>query len=275
NEALKKVEAKYFVLLNSDIEVTPCWIEPVIELMESDSRIAAAQPKLLSFYDRKRFEYAGAGGGFIDFLGYPFCRGRIFQAVEEDHGQYDDTCEIFWASGAALFVRSDLYLKHGGLDEDFFAHMEEIDFCWRMKNLGYKIMYCPKSTVYHIGGGTLPKSSALKTYLNFRNNLSLLYKNLPSARLRGVLFCRFFLDLTAAASFIVSTGLGEFYAVFQAYRDFIRLRPKNYRKRALLVQHKRVPQMYKKSLVFKYYLWRIKCFSSLKAKDFISSSIHR
>jgi GT2 family glycosyltransferase len=188
NDALKQIDAEYYILLNSDVEVTPNWITPVIEMMDADPSIAACQPKLRSFEDRSQFEYAGAAGGFIDAYGYPFCRGRIFDVLEEDRGQYDDACEVFWATGACLFVRADLYHALGGLDEDFFAHMEEIDFCWRLKNNGHKVMYCPDSTVYHVGGGALPKSSPRKTYLNFRNNLALLVKNLPSKRLGWVRF---------------------------------------------------------------------------------------
>jgi GT2 family glycosyltransferase len=194
NDALKHVEADYFVLLNSDIEVTPNWIQPVINLMESDKNIVVCQPKIRSYYEREKFEYAGAAGGFMDRFGYPFCRGRIFETIETDHGQYDDVCEVFWATGAAMFVKAPIYREFGGLDEDFFAHMEEIDFCWRVKNAGYKVMYCPDSTIYHIGGGTLPKHSPRKTYLNFRNNLSLLYKNLYSTELFFVFFVRSFLD---------------------------------------------------------------------------------
>ncbi len=180
NKALSKVEAKYYILLNSDIEVSKDWIEPVISCMEKDEKIGACQPKIRSLHEPEMFEYAGASGGFIDKLGYPFCRGRLFHTLEKDNGQYDDKKEVFWATGACLFVRSDLYNKLGGLDSDFFAHMEEIDYCWRLKNYGYKVYVCPESIVYHVGGGTLPKAPYCKTYLNFRNNLTLLYKNLPS-----------------------------------------------------------------------------------------------
>ena len=179
NDALKLVEAEYYVLLNSDVEVTPNWIDSVIQLMDTDKSIAACQPKIRAFDDKKSFEYAGAGGGFIDKYGYPFCRGRILDTLEEDKGQYNDVREVFWATGACLFVRSECYHKVNGFDEDFFAHMEEIDLCWRLKNLGYKIMYSPNSTVFHVGGGTLNKTSPKKTYLNFRNNLILLCKNHP------------------------------------------------------------------------------------------------
>ncbi|MBU1368150.1 MAG: glycosyltransferase family 2 protein, partial [Bacteroidetes bacterium] len=216
NLALKQIEADYYVLLNSDIEVTPHWIEPVIALMESDKQIAACQPKIRSLEQPAFFEYAGAGGGFIDKFGYPFCRGRLFQQVEEDNGQYDDDMEVFWASGACMFVRADLYHQYGGLDDSFFAHMEEIDFCWRMKNQGYKIMYTGKSAVYHIGGGTLPKKSYRKTYLNFRNNLSLLYKNLPQDQLVKIILLRLFLDGVASLKFLFQAGLADFFAVMRA-----------------------------------------------------------
>ncbi len=267
NEALAEVDADYYVLLNSDIEVTPNWIEPVITLMESDTSIAACQPKLRSFHEKEKFEYAGAAGGFIDEYGYPFCRGRIFRHLETDHGQYDDAVEIFWATGACMFVRADLYRKFGGLDEDFFAHMEEIDFCWRMKNEGYKIMYCPDSIVYHVGGGTLPKKSAQKTYLNFRNNLALLYKNLPSHLLLPVFAVRFPLDGVAALKFLLDGGFRDFYAVLRAhlyfYSHFSRLR----QKRRQLTQHM-VHGIYKGNLVREYYLNKKTLFSQLKQEDF-------
>ncbi|MBI3232939.1 MAG: glycosyltransferase family 2 protein [Bacteroidetes bacterium] len=169
NDCLKHVTADYYVLLNSDIEVTPNWIEPVIELMESDSLIAACQPKILMYDQKDKFEYAGAAGGFMDSMGYMFCRGRIFDIYETDHGQYNEAIEVFWATGACLFVRANIYHQFGGLYEPLFAHMEEIDFCWRLKNNGYKIYACPTSEVYHVGGGTLNKTSPHKTYLNFRN----------------------------------------------------------------------------------------------------------
>ena len=216
NLALERVEAKYYCLLNSDIEVTDGWIEPVIELMDANEKIAAVQPKLLSYDRRDEFEYAGASGGFIDKYGYPFCRGRVFGKVEKDHGQYDDVIDIFWATGAAMFVRSDVYHLMEGLDGDFFAHMEEIDFCWRIKNLGYKIKVNPASVVYHIGGGTLPKNNSYKTFLNFRNSLYLLIKNLPDERVRKTLILRFFLDQLAAFSFLAQGHVKDFTAVYKA-----------------------------------------------------------
>lgn len=267
NEALKEVDADFFVLLNSDIEVTANWIEPVISLMESDKQIGACQPKLRSYHQTHMFEYAGAAGGFIDKYGYPFCRGRIFQELEADNGQYDDTREIFWATGACMFVRADLYRKFGGLDDDFFAHMEEIDFCWRLKNNGYKIMYCPQSVVFHVGGGTLPKKSAQKTYLNFRNNLSLLYKNLPSSLLWKVFLVRFPLDGVAALKFLLDGGFADFYAVTRAHFYFYGHFRSIKRKRKMLTQ-KEVSMVYMGNLVTEHYFRKTKIFGQLDQDKF-------
>lgn len=267
NLALRQIEAEYFVLLNSDIEVTPRWIEPVIELMDADKQIAACQPKILSYHEKDKFEYAGASGGFIDRYGYPFCRGRVFQHLEEDKGQYDDNCEVFWATGACMFVRADLYLNHGGLDDSFFAHMEEIDFCWRMKNLGYKVYCCPRSKVYHIGGGTLPKGSARKTYLNFRNNLSLLYKNLPSNRVFWVLAYRILLDWVAAVKFLLGGGFADFWAVIRAHFAFYRRRRSIKEARKATPRHQ-VSQMYLRNIVFENYLKGKRCYSDLDPEKF-------
>lgn len=267
NEALEQVQADYFVLLNSDIEVTPNWIEPVIELMEKDKSIAACQPKLRSYYEREKFEYAGAAGGFLDEYGYPFCRGRIFQHIETDHGQYDDAMEIFWATGACMFVRSDVYKQFGGFDEDFFAHMEEIDFCWRLKNGGFKIMYCPDSVVYHVGGGTLPKKSAQKTYLNFRNNLALLYKNLPSHLLLPVFAVRFPLDGIAAFKFLIDGGFKDFYAVLRAHLYFYTHILSIYRKRKQITQSM-VHGIYTNNLVKEFYIYKKRIFSQLSPEKF-------
>ncbi|MBR5784827.1 MAG: glycosyltransferase family 2 protein, partial [Bacteroidales bacterium] len=203
NRVLDKVDADYFVLLNSDIEVTDNWIAPVVDMMDADENMAICQPKLLSFYQRDCFEYAGGAGGFIDRYGYPFCRGRIFTTLEKDEGQYDDACEVFWATGAAMFVKANVWKELGGLDNDFFAHMEEIDFCWRAKNAGYKVGYCPSSVVYHVGGGTLPPSSPFKTYLNFRNNFYLLFKNLKKTQLAYVFPVRIVMDWVAASKFLM------------------------------------------------------------------------
>lgn len=267
NDALAEVEADYFVLLNSDIEVTACWIEPVIEMMEKDPSIAACQPKLRSYSQPEKFEYAGAAGGFIDKYGYPFCRGRIFQEIETDHGQYDDEHEIFWSTGACMFVRADLYKQFGGLDEDFFAHMEEIDFCWRLKNGGYKIMYCPASVVYHVGGGTLPKASWQKTYLNFRNNLALLYKNLPHHLMLPVFAVRFPLDGVAAFKFLMDGSFRDFYAVLRAHLHFYRHLPRLRKKRKLTVKTL-VHGVYDGSLLKEFYLRKKTLFSQLDADKF-------
>jgi GT2 family glycosyltransferase len=262
NRALAEVDAEYFILLNSDIEVTHSWITPLLSMMESDPKIGAAQPKLLSYHQRGHFEYAGAAGGFIDKLGYPFCRGRVFLEVEEDLGQYDDPREVFWATGACMIVRASLYHQLGGLDADFFAHMEEIDFCWRLKNAGYKVMYEPSSVVYHIGGGTLPKSSARKTYLNFRNNFSLLYKNLPANRLWKVIVIRLLLDGIAGFKFLFSTGMPEFLAVLRAHWSFYRNIP-SLRAKRRAIQPGPVGHIYQRSLVFQHYIRGKKKFSEL------------
>ena len=216
NRALAQIEADCYVLLNDDVEVTPGWIEPVVAQLERNPQTAVCQPKLLMYDQRDTFEYAGGAGGFIDKYGYPFCRGRVFGNVEKDRGQYDDVIDIFWATGAAMFVRSDVYHLMEGLDGDFFAHMEEIDFCWRIKNLGYKIKVNPASVVYHIGGGTLPKNNSYKTFLNFRNSLYLLIKNLPDERVRKTLILRFFLDQVAAFSFLAQGHFKDFTAVYKA-----------------------------------------------------------
>ncbi|MDR0763617.1 MAG: glycosyltransferase family 2 protein [Bacteroidales bacterium] len=263
NTALKQIDAEYYVLLNSDIEVTPNWTQPIIALMDSDDKIAAVQPKILSYYNRSKFEYAGAAGGFIDYLGYPFCRGRIFENIEKDNGQYDDVCEIFWATGAALFVKADVYHALNGFDAEFFAHQEEIDFCWRAKNNGYKIMCCPSSVIYHIGGGTLPKSSARKTYLNFRNNYTLLYKNLLKNKFRKVIIIRFPLDVLASLSFLAKGNLKEFLSVYKALRDFLKMRKRNRQQWSALVRKEHSTQIYHHSIVIKHYLGRVKKFSEL------------
>ncbi|MDP4266030.1 MAG: glycosyltransferase family 2 protein [Bacteroidota bacterium] len=267
NDALKQVDAKYYVLLNSDIETTEGWINPVIDLMESDENIAACQPKLLSYTNRTYFEYAGAAGGFIDKWGYPFCRGRIFEVMEEDKGQYDDNREIFWATGACLFVRADLFHKSGGLDEDFFAHMEEIDFCWRLKNSGYKIMYCAESVVYHVGGGTLPKANWKKTYLNFRNNLLLLYKNLPTERIIPVFIVRLILDGVAGLKFLINGGLKDCLAVVKAHFHFYTSIPKTRRKRHEF-NHRNVSDIYDSSIVYEHYVRNINRFIEIDKNKF-------
>lgn len=221
NTGLKQVESDYYVLLNSDVEVTTDWIQPIIELMESDITIGACQPKLLSYDNKDQFEYAGASGGWIDAFGYPFTRGRVFDSFEMDKGQYDDVVPCFWASGAAMFVRSAVYHQLGGLDEYFFAHQEEIDLCWRMQLQGYKIYVHPLSVVYHVGGGTLPKGNSRKVYLNFRNNLIMLAKNLPFLTACWKIPFRFGLDAVAAYKAIFNKDFGYFLAVAKAHMGFL------------------------------------------------------
>jgi len=221
NLALREIKSLYFLLLNSDVEVTPGWLEPLAEILDSDSSVAACMPKIKSYHDRSSFEYAGAAGGFIDKFGYPFCRGRILSHIEEDHGQYDDSRDIFWASGACLLIRADLYLSSGGLDPFFFAHMEEIDLCWRIKNMGWRIRFCHESEVFHLGGGTLPKGNHKKTYLNFRNNLIIIIKNSPAGKLLRILITRLMLDIIAAFYFMAKLDPGETFAVIKAYLSLL------------------------------------------------------
>ncbi len=266
NRALEQVEADYYVLLNDDVEVTPNWIEPVIAQMEQHPQTAICQPKLLMYDQRDTFEYAGGAGGFIDKYGYPFCRGRMFTTLEQDRGQYDDPCPIFWASGAAMFVRSSVWKELGGLDDDFFAHMEEIDFCWRAKNAGYEVEYCPHSVVYHVGGGTLPKSNPHKTYLNFRNNMALLYKNLPQSRLAWVMVCRVVLDYVAAFKFLMERKPKEFSAVVQAHRAFYKWMPRLKVKRLRRQQQLPVSCIHPRLILVDYYLLRHHLFSQLQTK---------
>lgn len=269
NRAIAQIQDDYdyFCLLNDDVEVTDNWIDPILLAMEKDETIAFAQPKLMMYDQKDTFEYAGGAGGFIDKNGYPFCRGRIFTTLEKDHGQYDDQCEVFWATGAALFVKAKVWKELNGLDADFFAHMEEIDFCWRAKNKGYKGIYCPHSVVYHVGGGTLPKSSPRKTYLNFRNNLALLYKNLPDEELTKVMRHRKILDLVAAFKFLASGNIEEFKAVFQARKDFRQWDKKMQEARKQLQPHS-VNCIYHRNILLEYYINRRKHFSDLNANAF-------
>lgn len=229
NKAIAQcAEYKYCVLLNSDVKPCSGWIEPLLEVIEADESIAALQPKILSYTHPEQFEYAGACGGFIDKHGFPFCRGRILDTTETDTGQYDSPTEIFWASGAALFIRTDVYIETGGLDKEFFAHMEEIDLCWRIHNAGYKIMVIPQSMVYHLGGGSLPASNPRKTYLNFRNNLLLLHKNIPQSQRTKVLFIRRLYDTVAFAAFVAKGEFANARAVLKAHHDFRSMRRKFY-----------------------------------------------
>lgn len=266
NRALQQVQADYYVLLNDDVEVTPGWIEPVVAQMQQHPDTAICQPKLLMYDQRDTFEYAGGAGGFLDKYGYPFCRGRMFTSLEQDNGQYNTPGEIFWASGAAMFVRADVWHQLGGLDDDFFAHMEEIDFCWRAKNAGYRVEYCPQSTVFHVGGGTLPKSNPRKTYLNFRNNMALLYKNLPKRRLAWVMCSRIVLDYVAGFKFLMERKPKEFSAVVDAHKAFYKWLPQLKKKRQGLKQQSRVSGMYQGLLLIDYYLLGKKKYSDLKFK---------
>lgn len=259
------LEYEYYVLLNSDVECTPHWVEPLEALLDRQPRVAILQPKLLMYDQRDTFEYAGGAGGFIDSYGYPFCRGRLFSTLERDHGQYDDDCDIFWASGAAMMVRASVWHALGGLDGDFFAHMEEIDFCWRAKNAGHRVAYCPQSVLYHVGGGTLPKSNPFKTQLNFRNNLSMLYKNLPDDRLRPVLRLRIMLDRVAALKFLLEGHIGEYRAVRRAHREFRAWRAALDAKRQAIAPGP-VGQVYSSPLLLEYFLLRRKRYSSLRGR---------
>jgi len=251
NSGLKNIDAEIYCLLNSDVEVTQNWIPPMIALFDSDQSIAAAQPKILSYHNRNFFEYAGAGGGFIDNLGFPYCRGRIFNSIEEDKGQYDDETEIFWASGCSLFIRSKDFREQGGFDERFFAHQEEIDLCWRLKNSGKKIMYTGKSAVYHVGGGTLSNQNPEKTFLNFRNNLSMMLKNLPFPNLLWLLFFRLSLDGIAGIQFAFRHGFSHLWAVVRSHVGFYAQLPETWRRR----QKHQIRKYYQeKWLVFKHFL---------------------
>ena len=263
NRAIQQIETPYVLLLNDDVEVTPHWLKPLLTFMNHHPEVAACQPKILSETQRELFEYAGACGGFIDHLGYPYCRGRIFNHVEKDRGQYDQVCPIFWATGAALLVRTDVYRKEGGLDKRFFAHMEEIDFCWRLRSRNYGIYCIPQSTVYHVGGGTLPKSHPRKTFLNFRNNLLMLYKNLPEERLNFTLRIRYLLDLIAALKMLLSGQAKESMAIVKALRTFFKIRHDFDRQREENLQKqqlKDIPEMRNESLLVAFYLKKKKKF---------------
>lgn len=264
NQILEKINSDYFVLLNSDVEVPQNWISPVIQLMESNESIAAAQPKLLWQRQKNSFEYAGAAGGFIDNFGFPFCRGRIFDTLEADDGQYNDVREIFWASGACLFIKREAWLLVGGLDADLFAHMEEIDLCWRLKNMGRKIVYCPNAYVYHLGGATLNATNPRKTYLNFRNNLIIMQKNLPLAQATWRIFARLWIDFAAWWEFLLS-GKPQFtLAISKAHLHFFLQIAKTAKKRASnqkpLASHSGV---YTKSIVWNYFAKGVKTFKGL------------
>ena len=270
NKALSKVDAEYYLLLNSDIEVTHHWLTPLIEFMDAHDDVAACQPKLLSVSDKDSFEYAGACGGFLDRYGYPFCRGRLLETVESDKGQYDVTSDVLWATGAALMIRSKDYWDVGGLDGRFFAHNEEIDLCWRLRIRGRRVCCVPDSFVYHVGGGTLPKSNPMKTYLNFRNNLTMLYKCLPDEELKPVMRMRWFLDYLAAwEMLLLKRNWGDFRAVYRARRAFKRWR-KDFDADREVIQRSRVlpfvPERRPFSLLWQYYVKGRKTYSALPSK---------
>ena len=264
NKVLERVEAEYFVLLNSDVEVTSNWIKPVIDLMESDDSIAAAQPKIKSQLKKSDFEYAGAAGGYLDIYAYPFCRGRLFNVYESDEGQYNDQKEIFWASGAAFFIKSRCWIETGGLDADLFAHMEEIDLCWRLKNLNYKIMYCPTSEVFHVGGGTLQTENPFKTYLNFRNNLIIMQKNLPAGDAFFRIGIRMWIDFVAWWHFLLSGKPKFTLAVTKGHWHFIKSIAKTNKKRTSVQKpYAAHAGVYNNSVVWAFFIKKIKYFSKL------------
>lgn len=268
NRILSRVNADYYVLLNSDVEVPQNWIKPVIDLMQSDQTIGAAQPKIKWATQKDQFEYAGAAGGFVDAHVFPFCRGRIFDQVETDHGQYDENLEVFWASGAAFFIKKSVWNEVGGLDVDLFAHMEEIDLCWRLKNLGYKVMCCAGAEVYHLGGGTLSANNPFKTYLNFRNNLMIMQKNLPKAEAYRRIFIRLWYDLAAWLQFLLKGKPKFTLAISKAHFHFFRQLGQTARKRGArqlgLKQHQGV---YKGSIVWAYFVHKVRKFSELNLKN--------
>ncbi|MCH8904365.1 MAG: glycosyltransferase family 2 protein [Bacteroidetes bacterium] len=267
NRALEEICSDYYVLLNQDVEVIDNWISPIIDLMEMDEQIAACQPKIRSFQEKNKFEYAGAAGGFRDSDGYTFCRSRLFDLSEEDKGQYDEEQEIFWASGACMFIRAKLFHGFGGFDKDFFAHMEEIDLCWRMKNAGYKVYYCFKSVVYHVGGGSLPQGSPRKTFLNYRNSLIMLFKNLSFLKLIWLLPFRFFLDSIAALKSLVNGNWKDSLAIIKAQWNFTLRIGKWIGKRINtrgMVKKPNRKGIYKGMLIADYFFFNKKKYSDLK-----------
>jgi GT2 family glycosyltransferase len=266
NQALKLVAAEYFVLLNSDVEVTPNWTTPILDLMAANPQIAACQPKIKCYQNRRLLEYAGAAGGFIDYLGYPFCRGRLFETLEEDQGQYNDTTPVFWATGACMFIRAAAFHQAGGLEPAFFAHMEEIDLCWRLQHQGYQVMYCGQSEVYHVGGGTLPKTNSRKTFLNFRNGFAMLYKNVPPEAFYKVIPVRILLDWVAALKFMTDGDFKSALAVLKAHADCW------HHRKYWQAQRRRQPAIpqelkgiYPHSVVWDYFIKRKKYYRDLRA----------
>ncbi len=265
NQALQELDHDYFVLLNSDVRVDPNWITPVIEVMERDQKIAAAQPKILDENKPDHFEYAGAAGGFMDALAYPFCRGRVFEVLEEDEGQYDSTREVFWASGAALFIRSEIWNSIGGLDTDYFAHMEEIDLCWRLKNKGFSIVAVPEARVWHLGGATLSKAKAKKTFLNFRNTLASMAKNMPASQFWLKLIPKLVLDGLAGVHFLLQGKPDHCWAIVRAHFNFYGTFGKWWKKRDT-VKKGRMTGVYRGSLVFAHFIQKKKSYSKLESR---------
>ncbi|GHU93802.1 glycosyl transferase [Bacteroidia bacterium] len=261
NRAIELVDSQYVVLLNSDIEVHPDWLQALILHMDSHPQTAACMPKMLSLEHKTQFEYAGAAGGFIDFLGYPFCRGRILATTENDTGQYNTVRDVFWATGACMVVRTSVYKALGGLDNDFFAHMEEIDLCWRMQNAGYKIQCVPTSWVHHVGGGTLPNNHPRKLFFNYRNNLLMLYKNLPNSSLYSLLLLRLLLDGGSALAFLLQGQFSFFMAVVRAHHDFFQLRKG--KRQSNTLSFNKLNGVHPRSIIADYFLWGKKRFSQI------------
>jgi GT2 family glycosyltransferase len=265
NLALKQIDAEYYVLLNSDVDVPKGWLNPLVQFMDANPNAAACMPKILDYSNPSRFEYAGAAGGFTDILGYPYCRGRILSCIEESGWQYDEPLEIFWASGACLFIRSKVYWEANGLDDDFFAHMEEIDLCWRLKNLGYSNWCVPNSKVYHVGGGTLPNNNPRKLYYNYRNSLFMLHKNLPKKRFFITLFSRMILDGLSAIAYLLNGKFGFFKAVFMAHyaywNNLGKLRRKRKTVRSSTIKYS--PQLSKRSILIDFFILKKKAFNRL------------
>ena len=275
NRALRQIEAEYLLLLNSDVAPGENWLPPLLDVLDADKEIAACSPKIKNYREPEQFEYAGAAGGFIDRYGFPYCRGRIFDVVEKDDGQYDDTIPVFWGSGAALLIRSEIYNGSGGLDEDFFAHMEEIDLCWRIKNRGFKIVSVPQSVVYHLGGGTLNQQNSHKTYLNFRNNLFMLVKNLPKRRFRRRILIRMVLDGVAGLHFVVKGELGFFVAVLKAHISFYKDLGLMLKKRRELlpdIKKETHEEMFNGSLVWHFFVKKQRTYNELCKSEGIAHS---
>lgn len=264
NVALKKIDAEIYALVNSDIEVTENWLQPILKTFKNEPNTAIIQPKILNYKRKEYFEYAGAAGGFIDRYGYPYCRGRIFDTLEKDNGQYDDNREIFWASGACFFIRSSVYKELNGFDDDFFAHQEEIDLCWRAFNKGYKIKYNSGSVVFHVGGATLEQGHPTKTFLNFRNSLLMLTKNLPKNKLYQVLFIRMILDGIAGLQFILQGRFRHFLAILRAHGSYYKLFSANYKKRSGFQNEKYYNST---SIVYLYFIKKVKFFNAIFDSD--------